>query len=122
MKDKQKPIQWINCSKAAAILAVLTDHTMDILYTNHKIQWASFYAVSLFIIVSGITSYMSNMHSTLTWGKSYFKSIKKIIVAYLISSAICLVIKTQGFDVIVYLKQIVHFFLELDMRFQVLQL
>lgn len=117
MKDKQNPIQWINCAKAAAILAVLTDHTMDILYTNYKIQWASFYAVSLFIIVSGITSYMSNMYSTLNWGKAYFKSIKKIIMAYLISSAICLVIKTQGFDVIVYLNQIVHFNASLPLYF-----
>lgn len=108
-KHKKQPILWLNCAKLVAIFAVMTDHTNGILYTNPGVAWASYFAVSLFIIISGITSYMSNSHSTLGWGKAYLRSVKKIFVAYLIASAICLMIKTHRFDLISYLNCLVHF-------------
>ena len=55
----KEQIKWINCAKMVAILAVMTDHTFDVLYTNSKIAMASYFSVSLFIILSGMTSYLS---------------------------------------------------------------
>lgn len=108
-ENKRQSFLWINCAKLAAIFAVMTDHTNGILYTNSQVAWTSYFAVSLFIIISGITSYISNSRSALSWGKSYIKSIKKIFGAYLIASAICLIIKTHSFDILSYINCLIHF-------------
>lgn len=55
----KQEIKWINCAKAIAIFAVLIDHTNGILYTNANIAMASYYSVSLFILISGMLSYIS---------------------------------------------------------------
>lgn len=57
---KRKEIKWINCAKAMAILAVMIDHTNGILYTNHNVALASYFSVSLFVIISGMMSFLSN--------------------------------------------------------------
>lgn len=115
-------LQWINCAKAIAIIAVLVDHSMGILYTDYRIQAATDWDVAVFILVSGITSYMSNSRSNLKWGKAYLKSVKKILEAYLICSAICLVIKTHGFDLKTYIYQLVHFIAAFPLYFVALYL
>lgn len=53
-----KKIKWIDVAKFFAIFGVLVDHTVNILYFNLKTQYKSFYAVSLFIIISGMLSYI----------------------------------------------------------------
>lgn len=115
--DSDRKLHWLNCAKAAAIIAVLVDHSLGILYTDINIQVASDYDVSLFILSAGITSYISNSYSKLSWGKAYLKSIKKIFFAYLLCSAICLIIKTQGFDVGIFLEQLIHFSATLPLYF-----
>lgn len=60
MSAENKQILWLNCSKTVAVLAVLVDHTNGVLYTNQDIAYASYFSVSLFIIISGLTSYFSN--------------------------------------------------------------
>lgn len=120
--EKRENLQWINCVKAIAIIAVLVDHSMGILYTDYRIQAATDWDVAVFILVSGITSYMSNLRSNLKWGKAYLKSVKKILGAYLICSAMCLVIKTQGFDLKTYVYQLVHFIAAFPLYFVALYL
>lgn len=115
--DSDRKLHWLNCAKAAAIIAVLVDHSLGILYTDINIQVASDYDVSLFILSAGITSYISNSYSKLSWGKAYLKSIKKIFLAYLLCSAICLIIKTQGFDIGIFLEQLIHFSATLPLYF-----
>lgn len=60
MNDNHKTIKWIDCAKCLAILAVMTDHTNGILYTNQDIAYASYFSVSLFIIIAGMMSFLSN--------------------------------------------------------------
>ncbi len=55
----KQEIKWINCAKAVAVFAVLIDHTNGILYTNANIAMASYYLVSLFILISGMLSFTS---------------------------------------------------------------
>lgn len=106
---KSTHIQWINCAKAAAIIAVLVIHGFNILYTNFEVARTVDWALSLFIIITGMGAYISNSRSNLSWGKAYFKSVKKMLVAYVICSAIALIIKAGGFDVKTYLYQLIHF-------------
>lgn len=107
--NKRVQIQWINCAKAAAMIAVLVIHGFNILYTNFEVARTVDWALSLFIIITGMGSYISNSRSNLSWGKAYLKSVKKMLGAYVICSAIALVIKTEGFDVKTYLYQLIHF-------------
>ena len=43
--------KWVDIAKGLAILAVITDHSRNILYTNDKIQRISFFSVTLFICI-----------------------------------------------------------------------
>lgn len=107
--NKDKHLLWLNCAKTAAIFAVVTDHTNGLLYSNPKVAEASYFSVSLFIIISGITSYISNRNSDLNWGKAYIRSTKKIFIEYLIASAIWVIVKNKEFNPLFYVRCLVHF-------------
>lgn len=107
MKDK---IQWINCSKFVAILAVIVDHSYGILYSNQDIAYASYFSVSLFIIISGMTSYLSNQaKGNEKWHQTYWRTSRKLVIAYLIAAFVCLIIKTHQFDLMDYCIGILKF-------------
>ena len=58
-----KRIQWIDCAKAVAITAVAVDHCNRVIYTNPAIAKASYFSVTLFIFLSGITAWNSSFKS-----------------------------------------------------------
>ena len=47
---------WIDCAKLIAMLAVLTDHMYGYAYSSLSIQFAALFAVSLFVLLSGISA------------------------------------------------------------------
>ena len=56
---KQNNVLWIDCAKFLAICAVLVDHAKGILYEGETIQYISFFSVSVFFFLSGMTSWYS---------------------------------------------------------------
>lgn len=52
-------IYWVDIAKFLAILAVMTDHTNGVLYSSHYIAYMSYFSVSLFILMMGVTSVCS---------------------------------------------------------------
>ena len=46
---------WIDCVKAIAIFAVVMDHSSDFFFNNRWLTTASYFAVALFILLSGLT-------------------------------------------------------------------
>lgn len=113
MMNEKTQLKWLNCSKAFATLAVITDHTNQILYSNQDIAYASYFSVSLFILIAGITSYMSNENKVEKQNKgfiaSYLHSIKKIVYAYLISVAVQMFFQLGYFNFVEYLNYVIHF-------------
>ena len=107
MEHKQQ-IAWINGAKFVAILAVMTDHTNGKLYTNQDIAYVSYFSVSLFVILSGMTSYLADVQHTANW-KEIVRSCKKILTAYCIAVVVYMIVKTHGFDFSVYLHYLVYF-------------
>lgn len=109
MMQHKRQIAWLNGAKFLAILAVMVDHTNRILYTNQNIAYASYFSVSLFIILSGMTSYLSGLHHTENnhWG--VFRSCRNIVSAYCIAVAIYMIVGTHGFDFLAYLSYLVNF-------------
>ena len=72
-------IIWIDIAKALAIIGVLIDHTNRVLYTDQTIAYLSYYSVSLFIFIMGVTLYMSLQNTE----KKSIKIGKKILDIYL---------------------------------------
>ena len=55
----KRNVVWIDCAKFLAILGVLVDHGKGILYEGESIQYLSFFSVSAFFFLSGMTSWYS---------------------------------------------------------------
>lgn len=105
-----KQIEWLNCAKFIAILGVMLDHTYKVLYSNRNIANASYYSVSLFIIIAGMTSYLSDCrHPNESWGQTFWRSSKKLILAYCIAVFVYFVYRTHSFDLAGYLNCFIHF-------------
>lgn len=107
--EKTKEIKWINCAKFLAILAVITDHTKGILYTNQNIALASYFSVSLFIIISGMMSFSSNERHDRNWLQTFICSGKNIVAAYLAANLIYLIWIDRYFDLKTYLQYVIGF-------------
>ena len=54
-------------AKTVAILAVLVNHTNGLLYTNQNIALLSYFSVSLFIILLGITTFFIFSRNKYSW-------------------------------------------------------
>ena len=109
--DGKGQIEWINGAKFVAILAVLVDHTYMVLYNNLDIAYATYFAVSLFVLLSGMTSYFSNMRRMKNGekDKSIICSCKKILVAYCVATVIYMIVMTHRFDFTQYIYYLVNF-------------
>ena len=107
--ENKKMIPWINCAKFMAICGVMVDHTVGILYRDRACQWASFYSVSLFILISGLLTYRSIQHHNYSYGKTVMHSLKKIVIAYLIATFIYQVWAYRSFDFARYINGLIMF-------------
>lgn len=107
--NENKQITWINCAKFMAILAVMIDHSNNILYGDDRIQKISFYSVSLFIIISGMLCYCSNERNDSPYIKTTLKSLSKIVPAYLIATFIYQVGTYKYFNFQTYIEYLVRF-------------
>lgn len=122
MMEKSKEVKWINCAKFVAVLAVITDHTYGVLYTNYNIALASYFSVSLFIIISGMMCFLSNERHELGWFQTFVRSSKNIIVAYLLANFIYLIRINKSFDLRIYLQYVIGFNLSLPFYYVLLYL
>lgn len=107
--ENKKTIPWISCAKFMAIFGVLISHSWRILKINEEYVWGVTYCVSLFILISGLLSYRSNVHHNYTYIQSIVHSLKKIIIAYLIATFICQAWSYKTFDFIRYVKGLIAF-------------
>ena len=102
-------IDWINCAKFMAILAVLLDHSFGTLYTSERLIWASRYSVSLFIIISGFLSYRSNRKHKFSYYETVIHSLKNIVLTYIIAVLIYQIVIYKSFDLVVFINSLIRF-------------
>lgn len=57
-KNKKSRVLWIDCAKTMAIIAVLLDHSNGVFYTSSWVATSSYFSVSVFVILSGMTQKM----------------------------------------------------------------
>lgn len=80
--NAKKHLKWIDGTKFIALMAVMIDHTAGVLRYSQRIQLISFFSVSLFILISGITAWIHEEKKQASSLKKYGTSIKKITYAY----------------------------------------
>lgn len=105
----KKRIYWIDFAKFIAIIAVMIDHTKGILYTNSKIVYFSYYSVSLFILLMGVTSYWSYCNYKGSVIKKVGNGCWKIIRPYLVATFIYSIFIDHQFHFATYLNRIIYF-------------
>ena len=90
-KNEKRSIVWIDCAKFLAILAVLIDHGKGILYEGETIQYISFFSVSVFFFLSGMTSWYSleRKKEEETFVHWTARRLWWITVPYLVAVAVC---------------------------------
>lgn len=105
-----KKFIWIDCAKALAIFAVLIDHTNGVLYHNSGIGVISFYSVSVFILVMGITTYISEMRykDENVWDRIK-KRIGKIFWPYAAATFVYSVAADHMFHFENFINRLLHF-------------
>ena len=75
-------ILWLDVAKFVAFFAVLLNHSSDFLYKGLLLFKFSVCCIPLFVIISGMTSYLSNQRSQRTWFAGFLHSSKNIFFAY----------------------------------------
>ena len=106
--------KWIDIGKFIAIFGVVLDHTAPILGEDKfhdPIKSSSFYSVTLFIILAGITLYMSFENSNRqNFPINYlFKKSKVILIPYIVATIIFCVYKESYFYFETILNRLIYF-------------
>lgn len=104
-----KQIVWIDVAKCMAIMAVMVDHTNGLLYHSPHIAYASYYSVTLFILISGMMCFLSNLRHGFAWWEGVKHSTAKILIAYLFAVLVYHISAYHSFDLFIYLQNVVHF-------------
>ena len=107
--NSNREIEWINFAKFIAIVAVIFDHSYGVLYFNERVRILSYFSVSLFVLISGMLSYRSIIKHQLSWFKTFWRSSKRIILAYLVSTMVYYVWVNRFFDLYQYIQLISNF-------------
>lgn len=103
-------LKWIDASKGVAILAVLIDHSHGLLYSNNNISLWSYFSVTVFIFLSGITSYYSSeRHKEKNIYSEIIRKVKGIVIPYAIATCVYQLTITKKLFLSEYLSHFIKF-------------
>lgn len=105
ISSNSKRIIWIDAAKFATITAVLVDHTYGILYKNESVFRLSYFSISVFILLMGITTFLSFQKN----GTHISRKILSITLPYITATFITCIIKYQSFDFEIFINHLIHF-------------
>jgi len=107
-KDKKR-IFWVDFAKLVAILAVLIDHTDQIFYDNEHLAYLTYFSVSLFVLMTGITTYYSLQKNNEPVGKMVLRKCWGIFRPYLVATFIYQLFLYAHWDLETYVKGVINF-------------
>jgi hypothetical protein len=101
---------WLNIAKLFAIMAVVVNHCSGWLYSDGKIEVMSYFSVSLFTLLGGITSFYScDRHKSECGAKETWRRMSGIIIPYVFAVAIYTFAKNHILDFSTYLNELLSF-------------
>ena len=101
--------RWINLGKFIAVVAVLVNHTYGILYMDTTICNGSFFSVSLFVLLMGVSTYWSYDNSKIELGKKVGKRVLGIVCPYVVSVIAYYAVSERFLDFKSILEQVFSF-------------
>ena len=107
--QKSVRTKWIDVAKFMAIVGVIIDHTNGVLYTNPYVAYSSYFSVSLFIIVMGITTMWSYTNNSDAMIKKVWHKCIGIIRPYIVATIVYALFVYKSFDFDVILIHLIHF-------------
>ena len=106
---KRHGTEWIDAARFLAMIGVMIDHTNMALFTNQYIDTFSFFCVSLFVILTGITNYWSYDGRKESAVRILGKKLARIIRPYLIATFVYYIVQYRSFSLAGYIDRVVHF-------------
>ncbi len=108
--DSSQRVYWVDIAKFMAIIAVIANHTEGLLYKNPMIAWFSYYSVSLFILMMGVTVYWSYSRYKGLMLKKVVKDCLRILRPYLVATFVYEIVLDKQFSFVTFLDQSLHFY------------
>lgn len=110
IENSQRRLSWIDFAKLIAIIAVMVDHTSSILYTNENIKTLSFFSVTVFIFLSGVTSFYSNdRHQNRSYLSETVRRLASVVLPYMAATFIYQIYQDHFFVFKEYVFHVVRF-------------
>lgn len=101
-------IKWIDCAKAIAIMAVVVDHCNGVLYTNQAIACASYFSVSLFVLLSGLSAQITSRGGVKPLSYQ-LKKVGSFFLEYMLATFVLYCFYFRGFDLKTYIAHVLNF-------------
>lgn len=101
---------YLDALRGIAILAVVIDHTYQLMYSSDIVLQLSTFSVTLFVLLSGITAYLS-MKKRNGGGCAYVRHrLRGILIPYAYATAFCILINgAWNFSFVDYIKALIFF-------------
>lgn len=106
--ERKGRIKWIDCAKTIAILGVLVDHSFSYLYQSTIIAYCSYFSVSLFVILSGMSALYSTRKRKIVY-KYQLARIGNMYLQYAFATFLIQVCYTRFFDLKTYIMHLMGF-------------
>ncbi len=107
--NKTERTTWVDVTKFVAIIGVMIDHTNDLLYTSKYVAWFSYYNVSLFILIMGVTTMWSYRRNSDQLLKKAGMKCLGIIRPYIVATIVYGLFLYRAFDIEVILEHLIRF-------------
>ncbi|MEG2929424.1 MAG: hypothetical protein RR846_07715 [Oscillospiraceae bacterium] len=102
--------KWIDCAKFVAICGVLADHCNGFLYGNQDIARVSYGAVGLFVLLAGVTGWLSYEKSQILFSPTrHLKKAFKLFLSYMGAVAVYQIANEGQFSLGQYLTNVLSF-------------
>lgn len=108
-QQSKKRTCWIDCARAVAIFAVITDHCYGILYSNRMIAYASYFSASLFVMLSGVSIWAAVQNGKELSFQKQIRKVLKMFIQYALATLVVLVSSTCFFDLRTYISWTINF-------------
>ena len=111
-----KPLLWVNVGKVVAMLAVIVNHTHfckvhDVpIYESDFVAYSSFFSVTVFIFLSGVTAYLSAQRKGFQNNlKRVYSNVKKIVIPYLFAAVFYALYNERDIGFLGFLHKLIIF-------------
>ncbi len=105
----KKRLAWTDCVKAVAIIAVVINHSYLLMYESARMAIGTFFSVTLFILVSGASTFMSYEKKGNTGFISNAKKLKPLLITYAVAVVVYILLRNKHFDLMIYLTHLINF-------------